>query len=108
MRKARQLRCPAVCPAITAASAPKPLDRIRNSSRATSARQRGLSGGGHASTPDGTELSKACLLFKPFKQATTRACCLIFHLKLFDIGRLGIGGPDQFLYFRQRHAQSRI
>jgi hypothetical protein len=51
-----------------------------------------------ANVPNGMLLSKACPLLEPFKQAIRRLHCLIFDLKLFDIGRLGSGGFDPFLH----------
>jgi hypothetical protein len=66
-------------------------------------RHRRLNMAGRASVPDGTKLSRTCPMLEPFKQATGRARCLIFDLKLFDVGGLGFGGLDPFLHFRQRH-----
>src|ERR1700728_1267401 len=103
MRKSRQPRCTAAQSLLLVAMTPKPLDQSRNFGRAIFTRYRRSRRTGRTRARDGTKLSKACPKLKPPKQATACPRCLIFDLELLDIRRLGFGGFDPLLHFRERH-----
>src|SRR5438876_2612750 len=82
---------------------PKRLAEAPNSRSASSVAMWPTRATRPAALATGTTLCKACPSFKPFQQAAAEIYCLIFDLKLFDFGRLGLGRLDPFEHFRRRH-----